>query len=199
MRRILLLSLSLTVLLGVACKDPVAPEPTYFGLTPSQCIYYLEQAFNDRDIGIFEKQFSPNFIFYFNEDDIGNEVNEYTIPETWDFDHFRHAVWNMLRPFDEDGAYEVSLELPEDNVGSPPDDAAEYTSNIPFSILVMIDEENGLLANKGSQEFVFEKTDNDGEDYWRIKDWLDSSYFKSSTTTMGTILAYWYSLNPLPE
>ncbi|MCP4231785.1 MAG: hypothetical protein GY771_16775 [bacterium] len=201
MKRILLISLTLTILLGVACTETTGPEPpTYFGLTPSQCIYYLEQAFNDRDIGIFEKQLSPNFIFYFNPSDVGENVGGYTIPSSWDFDHIRRAVWNMVRPYDEGGAYQITMDLPEGDVGDPPEGATTYTaSNIGLSLLVMFDEENGLIVNKGLLEFVFEKADNDGEDYWRIKDWRDFTYSKKGieSASLGPILATFYAKDPL--
>jgi len=201
MKRILLITLALAVLLGVACKDPVAPEPTYYASSPVQCISYLEQAFNDRDISIFEKQLSPDFTFYFNEADVGKEVNDYTIPESWDYDHERRAVWNIFRPYDEGGAYDVSMQLSENDVGTPPEGATEYTAeNIGISLLVMVDEDIGYITNKGTLMFNFEKANNGTEDYWRITDWRDVTYAgKRTGYSLGEMKAYYYAMNQLPE
>jgi len=204
MKRILIISLSLAVLLGVACKDPVAPEPTYYASSPVQCISYLEQAFNDRDISIFEKQLSPDFTFYFNEADVGKEVNDYTIPESWDYDHERRAVWNIFRPYDEGGAYDVSMQLSENDVGTPPEGATEYTaSNIGISLLVMFTNTDGAIANKGVLDFTFEKTSGDNGDYWRLIEWKDGTYAFGEKTlepmSLGEMKAYYYAMAPLPK
>ncbi|MCP4231787.1 MAG: hypothetical protein GY771_16785 [bacterium] len=201
MKRFLLISLSLTILLGVACKDPIAPEPTYFGLTPSQCIYYLEQAFNDRGISIFEIQLSPGVVFYFGPYDIGDYVNGYKIPETWDFDHIRRATWNIIRPYESGGAFDVSMDLSEGDVGAPPEGATEYTAeDISTNVLIMTDENTGILVSMGTLEFAFEKTNNREVDYWRINELRDhTGFYRKGSWSLGALLAYFYALNPLPE
>jgi hypothetical protein len=200
MKRILLISLALAVLLGAACKETTEPEvPDYYGATPVDCIHYLELSFNARDIGIFEKQLSPNFTFYFNPSDYGVDVNGYIIPPTWDYDHMRRAVWNMVRPYDQEGAYDISMQLPENDIGTPPEGATEYTAdNISVNLLTMIDENNGMIAG-GTLGFTFEKTNNGGKDYWRLTDWR---YFFPGVKgieswTFGALLASWYAINPL--
>lgn len=202
MKRILLISLSLTVLLGVACKeDTVTPDPQdYYGASPIQCISYLELSFNARDISIFEKQLADDFTFWFSPLDVGHDVNGYIIPPTWDYDHLRRAVWNMVRPFNEGGAYDVSMQLSENDIGTPPEGATEYTAdNIGFSLLVMVDGYNGFIANIGTLEFTFEKANNGSENYWRLTDWRDYTYVGKGTesSSLGEIFAYFYSINPL--
>ncbi|MCP4231479.1 MAG: hypothetical protein GY771_15205, partial [bacterium] len=68
MKRILLISLALTVLLGAACKETIEPEPQpdYTSDTPEECIYNLELSFNTADIALYKAILSPTFTFYFN-------------------------------------------------------------------------------------------------------------------------------------
>lgn len=202
MKRILLISIALAVLLGVACEDEAGS--TFCATSPAECIQYLEQAFNDRDIAIFETQIAPDFIFYFNEDDVGEEVNGYTIPETWDYEHEHRAVWNIVRPYAEGGVYDISMQLPENDIGTPPEGATEYTvDTIGISLLVMFDTSNGAIANMGTLGFTFVKTNDGGTDYWRIKEWRDFTYVKGEKTleymSLGGVKAYFYALDPLPE
>jgi hypothetical protein len=190
----------LTILLGAACKDPVAPDPTYYGATPSRCIYYLELAFNDRDISIFEIQLAPDFTFYFNPNDIGSDVNGYIIPASWGYEYIRRAIWNMVRPYDEGGAYEITMSLAEGDIDDPPEgDTTHTASNIAINLLVMIDPDNGFIANYGTLMFVFEKTAHESEDYWRITEWREFTYSAKGTesSSLGKIFAYFYSIDPL--
>jgi hypothetical protein len=201
MKRILLISIALAVLLGASCKEATEPEvPDYYGATPAECIYNLELSFNARDISIFEKQLAPDFTFWFSPLDVGHDVNGYIIPSSWGYDHMRRAVWNIIRPYDQEGGYDVAMQLPENDVGTPPEGATTYTAeNIGISLLVMVDEDNGFIANMGTLEFAFEKANNGSEDYWRITDWRDFTYMKKGVESadLGMILATFYAANPL--
>ncbi len=186
MRRILLILLSLTVLLGVACKEVIEPEPPT-GNTPEECIYDLERSFNTRDITLYKATLSPQFTFYFNEVDVGNDVNGYIIPSAWGYEEDWTATQNMFTD-----AYDISMQLPENDIGTPPEGATEYTAeNIGISILVMVDADNGFIANLGTVEFTFEKVDDGGEGYWVIKDWRDFTYAKKGikSASLGEIKA----------
>jgi hypothetical protein len=189
MRRVLLITLALTILPGTACKEVVdpGPQPDYTADTPEECIYNLELSFNTRDIALYESILSPNFTFYFNPTDVGSDVNGYVIPSSWGYEDDWISTDNMFTE-----AYEITMELPEGDVGDPPADATTYTaSNISISLLVMIDADNGYIANKGTCEFTFEKVRNDDGVYWVIKDWRDFTYAKkgSESTSLGEIKA----------
>ncbi len=200
MKRILLISLSLAVLLGASCKETTEPEgPGIYGATPAECIYNLELSFNDRDISIFEIQLAPDFTFWFKYTDVGDNTNGYTIPETWDFVHIKRAVWNIVRPYSDEGAYSVSLQLPENDIGTPPEGDSEYTAeDITVMAIVYIDENTGILVDGGSLEFRFKKTNIDGLDYWHIDELRDNSGdHGKGAWSLGAMMAYWYALNPL--
>jgi hypothetical protein len=86
MKRILLISLSLIILLGVSCGETIVPVVGNGAGSPRECIDMLVRAINGRDISGYGALLAPDFTFYFNPDDVGRDVNGYTIPETWGFD-----------------------------------------------------------------------------------------------------------------
>ncbi|MCP4231480.1 MAG: hypothetical protein GY771_15210 [bacterium] len=189
MKRILLISLTLTVLLGASCKETTGPEDGVDRTpdTPEKCLYGVEYSFNHYNIGLYKAMLSPDFTFYFNPSDVGKDVDGYTIPSSWGYEEDWTATDNMFN-----NAYEITMELPEGDVGDPPEGATTYTaSNIGISLLVMFDKDNGILADKGTCEYVFEKVVEGDETYWVIKDWRDFTYKKkgAESASVGTIKA----------
>ncbi|MCP4231788.1 MAG: hypothetical protein GY771_16790 [bacterium] len=190
MKRILLISLTLSVLLGVACKDPVAPVVGNGAGSPRDCIELLVRAINGGNIAGYRTLLAPDYTFYFNDADVGDEVDGYTIPETWDLDEESAAMGNM---FDE--AYYITCTIPLSDIGDPPDGGDTFTATeIPISLLVMLDADNGLIANKGNIEFAFEKvTEGDGY-YWRITGWHDFTFAKKGveSVSLGEMKVIYY-------
>ncbi|MCP4231482.1 MAG: hypothetical protein GY771_15220 [bacterium] len=127
MRRILLISISLAVLLGVACKETIGPgpesDPDYTSDTPEECIYNLEYSFDNTDIGLYEAVLSRDFTFYFNPSDVGRDVDGYIIPDSWSYEEDWAATNNMYN-----NAYSIDLNLAEERVGNPPFGVTEYTA-----------------------------------------------------------------------
>lgn len=168
--------LAITITLaGAGCIfDPTPPgdtgevrEPT----TPENVIYNLELSYDTRDIQLYKQCLSENFTFYFNPTDVGSDVNGYVIPSSWGYEDDWTSADNMFK-----NAYEITMELPEGDVGEAgPNDTTYTAPNISISLLVMVDADNGFIANKGTLEFVFVK-DPDNPNYWVIKDWRDFTY-----------------------
>ncbi len=147
-------------------EDPVVPD------SPSDVIYNLEIAYNTRDINLYKQCLSPQFTFYFNQSDVGTDVNGYIIPTSWGYEEDWDATGNMFTL-----AYDIAMQLPENSIPEPPDGATTFTAdNITVSLLVMVDENNGYIANKGTLEFTFETYVSGGNTYWRIRDWRDFTY-----------------------
>jgi hypothetical protein len=147
-------------------KDPITPD------SPSNVIYNLDLAYNKRDINLYKQCLSPQFTFYFNPIDVGKDVDGYVIPTSWGYEEDWTATQNMF-----DLAYDIKMSLSENDVETPPEGATTYTAeNIGVSLLVMVDANNGFIANKGTLEFNFETYDSNGQTYWRIKDWRDFTY-----------------------
>lgn len=191
MKRIILILLSLTVLFGLACNEETItnpiPEKDYTADSPVECIYNLELSFNSRDIELYRAMLSPNFTFYFNQQDVGNDIDGYIIPTSWGYEEDWQATQNMFNQ-----TYDISMQLPENDIGAPPEGATEYTAeNVTVSLLVMVDENNGFIANKGYLEFTFVKVNGGGEDYWVIKDWRDFTYARKGidSASLGEIKA----------
>ena len=126
MKRIILIPLSLTIRLGVACKELTAPKPQpgYTSDTPEECIYNLEYSFDTADIGLYKAMLSSGFTFYFNPSDVGKDVDGYTIPSSWSYEEDWAATDNMFN-----NAYSINMDLAEDRVGNPPAGANEYTAS----------------------------------------------------------------------
>jgi hypothetical protein len=72
-------------------------------------------------------------------------------------------------------AYNISLSIPTGRVGEPtPEENTYRAENISISLLVMIDELNGFIAEGGYCNFEFEKYKNEqSQDRWRLKAWWD--------------------------
>ncbi|MCP4231790.1 MAG: hypothetical protein GY771_16800, partial [bacterium] len=139
------------------------------------------------DIALYKAILSPNFTFYFNPSDVGDDVDGYTIPSSWGYEEDWTATRNMFNT-----AYDITMKLPEGDIGDPPEGATTYTaSNIGISLLVKFDADNGLIANKGTCEYVFEKVREGDETYWVIKDWRDFTYAKKGTesASLGEVKA----------
>lgn len=146
--------------------DPTVPD------SPRNVVYNLELAYNTRDVNLYKQCLSPQFTFYFNQQDVGNDIDGYIIPTSWGYQEDWEATENMFTQ-----AYDISMQLPENDIGTPLEGETEYTAeNITVSLLVMVDENNGFIANKGYLEFNFETYESSGKTYWRIKDWRDFTY-----------------------
>jgi hypothetical protein len=72
-------------------------------------------------------------------------------------------------------AYRISLSIPTGRVGTPGENETKYKAeNISISLLVMIDELNGFIADNGYCNFEFERYESaGGKKYWRLTKWWD--------------------------
>ena len=154
--------------------------------TPGNCAYYLEVSFNQRDIQLYKQCLSPNFTFLFNPSDVGTEADGYVIPEAWGYEDDWTAMQNMFNE-----AYDISFAIAENDIGDPEEGATTYLAeDIPINLLVMIDTENGFLA-QGACDFTFDTYESNGDTYWRIRNWRDGTAVKTTEpASLGKIKAY---------
>ena len=96
MKRLIIYTSTFTVLLLLACGDTTGYDSQWNATEPDMCIISCEKAFNDRNDGILETQITPDFTFHFAQSDIGETVNGYTIPSTWNYEQGLRAAANML-------------------------------------------------------------------------------------------------------
>jgi len=188
----LLTSIVLIGLFASGCGSGSAP-PTTGPLpilgpdTPAMVAYNLELSFNKRDTNLYKQCLSPNFTFIFNPAEVGEVVGDgYIIPESWGYEEDWSATQNMFIE-----AYDISFQILENDIGEPADGATTYLAeDIPINLLVMIDPDNGFLA-QGTCDFRFETYESNGKTYWRIKDWWDGTGGKTlEPASIGYIKTY---------
>ncbi|NIT35161.1 MAG: hypothetical protein GTN49_01455, partial [candidate division Zixibacteria bacterium] len=94
MKKLLPLVALIIILSGTACEEEVEPPPPPAPLnTPAEVLKSVEISFNQRDIEILKNSLSPDFVFYFDPDDVGQNPpgSQYRIPESWSYTEFWQA------------------------------------------------------------------------------------------------------------
>jgi hypothetical protein len=178
---------------GVTPTEPDRLEPT----SPVNVLKNVAISFNQSDINLLKAMLSENFVFYFDPRDVGQSPPEshYVIPESWSYTEFLQAVKNV---FDE--AYSVKLSIPTGRVGTPAENETTYRAdNIRISLLVMINELYGYVADNGYCNFEFERYDSaSGKKFWRLTKWWDRTsefldeYPGLTPPSLGKVLATYY-------
>ena len=193
MNRIISLALALA-LLALSCGDEegiTRPPPSNL---PADVLESVETSVDRRDIDLLKRCLSPDFIFYFDSDDVGQKPpgSTYVIPTSWSYTEFWSAAARMFHL-----AYAISLNIPTSRIGIPGERQTEYqVDNVNISLLVMVNELNGFIADGGYCNFAFEAYYNEKEGKrWRLTGWWDfTSVYADETpglepTSLGKILA----------
>jgi hypothetical protein len=198
MKKILSLAAIVALVAALACEDRVhaptpTPEPTG-AESPAEALEAVELSFNERAIKVLASALSENFVFHFDPRDVGQRPpgSEYVIPESWSYTEFWQVLNNMFRR-----AYSINLAIPTGSVGTPGENETTYKAeNVRISLLVMVDELNGFIADGGYCNFEFERYDSaSGKKFWRLTGWWDrtSEFFDGypgvGPTSLGRILA----------
>ncbi len=198
MKKVIIASVAVAVLTlacgeeeGVTPRVPDRVEAT----TPANVLKNVAISFNQRDINLLKAMLSENFVFYFDPRDVGRNPPgkpEYKIPESWSRTEFLSAANNMFRK-----AYRISLSIPTGRVGTPGENETTHKAdNVKISLLVMINERDGIIVERGYCNFEFERYEAaSGKKFWRLTKWWDrtSEFFDESPginpTSLGRILA----------
>ncbi len=174
MKRLMALCGVVTLVAAFGCDDGAqGPTPDPPGAaSPAEGLEAVELSFNQRDIKVLASALSENFIFYFDRYDVGQRLPgkpEYKIPASWSYDEFRPAAKNVF-----DDAYSINMSIPTGRVGTPAENETIYKAeNISITLLVMVDELNGFIA-EGYCNFEFERYEGaGGKKYWRLTRWWD--------------------------
>ncbi|MGD8718774.1 MAG: hypothetical protein PVH29_08125 [Candidatus Zixiibacteriota bacterium] len=155
---------------------PDVPEQEPVEMTsPAAVITNISVAYNQRNIDLYKAAMSSNFVFYFNPADVGQNPpggSTYVIPESWTYTEDWQATDRMFQL-----AYSIDLAIPTGSIGEPEEGATTYRAeNVTISLLVMVDELNGYIANQGFCDFEFEQyKNNNGEYRWRLTGWWDNT------------------------
>ncbi len=150
----------------------VPPQQPVKMTSPVNVLKNIEIAYNQRNIDLYKRALSPNFVFYFDPRDVGESPpgKTYIIPESWSYTEDWQATNNMFNK-----AYSINLKISTGKVGEPEAEENTYEAqNIDISLLVMIDELNGFISDQGYCNFEFEKYKNEeSQDRWRLTKWWD--------------------------
>jgi hypothetical protein len=140
---------------------------------------------------------SDDFVFYFDPRDVGSSPpgSHYIIPETWSYTEFWQALNNMFTK-----AYSINLSIPTTRVGAPGENETTYRAEkVQISLVVMIDELNGYIAEGGYCNYEFERYEaSSGKKYWRLTGWWDrtSEGYDANPgvapSSLGRVLALYY-------
>ena len=175
---------------GVTPRAPDRVEAT----TPVNVLKNVEISFNRGDINLLKGMLSEDFVFYFDPRDIGQRLpgSQYVIPESWSYTEFWTALNKMFIR-----AYSINLSISTSRVGSPGENETTYKAdNIRISLLVMVDERNGFIADGGYCNFELERYEaTSGKKYWRLTKWWDRTsecfdeYPGVEPSSLGRVLA----------
>jgi hypothetical protein len=192
MKPITILTVIFALATLIACDDTITPQ----GNTPSYVLELVEESFNRQGISVLDGVLSTDFVFYFNPIDVGDDVEGFTIPESWDRDSHMRACDNMFSQ-----AYSINFSIDTTGIEEPEGGATTFAaSDIWIVITVMINSLNGFQA-EGPCDFEFVNDTSAGYDDWKVNAWYDrtaipNSAGLSSTPTeppsFGAILAMFY-------
>lgn len=124
--KILMLAVSFAAAMGfLSCNGGTSTGPDDGGTanTPSGVVASLEQAINALNDTAYRALMHDSMVFYFDDDDIGRDVNGYTIPESWSLGVDYAEIKSLFV-----GTYSINCEIDEDAVGQPAMEAEIYTS-----------------------------------------------------------------------
>ena len=197
MKRITPIIVMLT-LLALACGEEEGVTPTvpdrFEPTSPVNVLKNVEISFNRSDINLLKAMLSTNFVFYFDPRDVGSNPpgSQYRIPESWSYTEFWQVLNKMFRQ-----AYSINLSISTSRVGSPGESETKYKAdNVKISLLVMIDDLNGFIADGGYCNFEFERYEaTSGKKYWRLTKWWDRTsecldgYPGAEGASLGRVLA----------
>jgi hypothetical protein len=156
----------LSVLVGCDEGTIEPPPPPYEIIRIIECI---EDSFMARDIDDLKHRIHSDFAFYFDPEDVGEEVGDYIIPESWVRDDFISAVGNMF-----DMAYSIDISIDTSVIDDPlTDDNAYNATYVPIDLLVLVDQVNGYMA-QGTCTFELRSEYNqNSEKRWYVTAWRD--------------------------
>jgi len=167
----------LSVVVSIQCfSEPEQPPGEWYPNfeNPWQClknlVYTYDRYQSDPDVvDKYKEVLDPEYVFYFDPDDVGSLVGQYVIPVFWTYEEDWTATQNMFNQ-----AYSITFEIPilnsqdAETFGIP--DGDQFTkNNVSISLLLMVDEVNGYIA-QGFCDFTFAKN---AAGQWHLIEWKD--------------------------
>lgn len=170
----------------IAMLEPTDPKYVLFNV----CV-----GFEERHRKILKANLCDDFIFHFDPEDVGANVNGYIIPKYWTLDEFYAAAANIFA-----AAYVIDCTLSYRGIGTPGPGETEFRAeDVRLGFRVLVDRLNGYETYGGYCDFEFRGyAPGDGKTYWRVSRWWDRTYveppgdYEIVDTTLGRILAMYH-------
>jgi hypothetical protein len=200
MKRAIIIFVAVVLLVG--CDQAVLPADPYEGMgTPGNTLAKFEMTFveanKDKSRGKeFMSLFSDDFVFYFDEDDVGVSWPGYEIPEYWELSDFLITITSIFT-----NSPQYSMEVGEEYIGDVPEGSTDFESaKIWFEGRMYVDEYDGVTAPSGLVSFGFTRLDTEYGVRWVITEWRDFTNDYSSgggrrPWTLGESFAYFYAIS----
>jgi hypothetical protein len=184
------MTLALAALFVLACSDGGEETPAagpYEPNEPKLVLANVELAFGDQDNDLLGACLGSGFKFYFDINDVGEEINGYVIPESWSKANLLRATGNMFAR-----THATTLTANWRTMGSPgPGEKSYVAAGLPLRIVVMVDEMNGYALDDGTCDYEFGQG---GGGAWHLTLWRDRSRECGCVgeLTFGRLLAGYY-------
>lgn len=128
-KRLLVLTVAFAAAIGfLSCNGGTSTDPGdgdggETANTPSGVVASLEQAINARNEIAYRALMHDSMTFYSDDDDVGSDVNGYTIPASWPLGIDYAEIKSLFA-----NTYSINCEIDENAVGQPKMEAETYTS-----------------------------------------------------------------------
>jgi hypothetical protein len=193
MRTPLVAGLAVAVLFPFTACDDGGTTPIFTN-TLAGVLGLIEKSFNGRAVIVFGSSLSDDFTFYFNPEELGEQVGDHTIPEFWTRAVFLEAVVDVF-----DRAYLIEISIDTSGIGEPAGGYSTYTAEgVPVEMFVMIDTVNAFrTVGTFTFEFRAEYNEANGRE-WAVTAWRDytipgyPSGRGAEDISFGALLVYFY-------
>ncbi|UCE26719.1 MAG: hypothetical protein JSW52_10290 [Candidatus Coatesbacteria bacterium] len=193
MRIVTFIAVVLILTTLTACTDTVAPRVN----TPAQVLEFLEESFNRGGISILDGVLSADFVFYFDQNDVGDVIDDFIIPVSWDREAHLEACGNMFGQ-----AHSIDFEVVTDGLENPDEGTNTYEAyNVFIDLTVMVDATNGYRARGVCDfELTYNESVSNNDVGWEITNWYDKTLQPCTESlpsnimevSLGLILATFY-------
>jgi hypothetical protein len=131
--------------------------------TPELALEFLENSYNGYNPGGVQFLLDEEFVFYFNENEVGDIVDGHVMPGSWNnYDEVRCSE----KLLDTDNAVFLNLET----AGAPPGQGDYVESDWLYYSLDVSDADGNNYHAEGQAKFAFAR---DADKGWLIRTWFD--------------------------